>query len=170
MLRIIAIAAMLALALPSLAAAEQQQNQRGKPFGAKPGGGGPPGGNRAFVRPGGQVVNPNVGRTVVTPHVGGPVGTARVVGGAQFSYRGHTINRVHGAAFVYPSGWAYRRWAAGAILPSLFLVPAYYYADWAALGLAAPEPGFQWVRYGPDLVLVNVSTGEIVDVVYGAFY
>jgi hypothetical protein len=125
MLRIIAIAAMLALALPSLAVAEQQQ-QRGKPLGMKPGGGGPTGGNRAFVRPGGQVVNPNVGRTVVTPR--GPVGTARIIGpagGAQFSYRGHMINRVHGAAFVYPPGWAYRRWAVGAILPPLFLVPAY---------------------------------------------
>jgi len=169
MFRTIAIAAMLALALPGLAVAEQQQ-QHGKPFGTKPGGGGPPGGNRTFVRPGGQVVNPNKGRTVVTPHVGTQLGNARVVGGNQFSYRGHAFNRVHAAAFVYPSGWAYRRWAVGAILPPLFLVPAYYYADWAALGLSAPEPGFQWVRYGPDLVLVNVSTGEVVDVVYGAFY
>jgi hypothetical protein len=160
MFRIIAIAAMLALALPSLAVAQQQQYQHGKPLGVKPGGG-PPVGNRTFVRP---------GPAVVTPHVGGPVGTGRVVGGAQFSYRGHMSNRVHGAAFVYPPGWAYRRWAVGAILPPLFLVPAYYYADWAALGVAAPEPGFQWVRYGPDLVLVNVATGEIVDVVYGAFY
>ena len=80
------------------------------------------------------------------------------------------INRIHAAPYAYPSGWAYRRWAAGAILPPLFLAPAFYYADWAALGVAAPDPGFQWVRYGPDLVLVNVTTGEIVDVVYGAFY
>jgi Ni/Co efflux regulator RcnB len=97
------------------------------------------------------------------PRGGGPVG-------AQFNYRGHTINRIHAAPYAYPPGWAYRRWAAGAILPPLFLAPAFYYTDWAALGVAAPEPGFQWVRYGPDLVLVNVSTGEIVDVVYGAFY
>jgi Ni/Co efflux regulator RcnB len=36
--------------------------------------------------------------------------------------------------------------------------------------LAAPEPGFQWVRYGPDLLLVNVTTGQVVDVAYGVFY
>jgi Ni/Co efflux regulator RcnB len=70
--------------------------------------------------------------------------------------------------FVYPNGWASRRWAAGAILPPIFLAPAHFYTDWAALGLAAPEPGFQWVHYGPDLLLVNTATGEVVDVAYGA--
>ena len=162
MLRMIAIAAMLALALPGLAMAQQPPPHHP---GAKPamrqGGGPPTGGNKAFVRPG-----PG------GPHGGGPMAGPRGGGaaGPQFSYRGHMVNRVHGAPFVYPAGWAYRRWAAGAILPPLFLAPAYYYADWAAMGVAAPEPGFQWVRYGPDLVLVNVSTGAIVDVVYGAFY
>jgi hypothetical protein len=38
--------------------------------------------------------------------------------------------------FVYPRGWAYRRWAIGAVLPPLFLAPAYFYSGWAALGLA----------------------------------
>jgi Ni/Co efflux regulator RcnB len=80
------------------------------------------------------------------------------------------INRVHLAPFVYPRGYAYRRWVVGGVLQPIFLASAYFYADWAALGLAPPEPGFQWVRYGPDLLLVNTSTGQVVDVVYGAFY
>jgi Ni/Co efflux regulator RcnB len=42
--------------------------------------------------------------------------------------------------------------------------------DWADLGLPPPPPGDQWVRYGPDLLLVDVSTGQIVDVIYDAFY
>ena len=58
----------------------------------------------------------------------------------------------------------------GAVLPPVFLASAYYYSDWAALGLLPPQPGFQWVRYGPDLLLVDVITGQVVDVVYGAFY
>jgi hypothetical protein len=157
-IRIMAIAAMFALALPGLASAQQPQpHPGGKPA---PRAGGPAPGARAVVRPGPVVGGPRGGGPRV---VGGP-------GGAQFSYRGHNFNRVHLAPFVYPAGWGYRRWAVGAVLPPLFLVPAYYYADWATLGLAAPEPGFQWVRYGPDLVLVNVTTGQIVDVVYGAFY
>jgi Ni/Co efflux regulator RcnB len=93
-------------------------------------------------------------------------------GGApgRFLYHGRPFNRVHLAPFVYPPGWAYRRWAIGGVLPPLFLASAYYYSGWAALGLPPPQPGFQWVRYGPDLLLVNVTTGQVVDTVYGAFY
>ena len=86
------------------------------------------------------------------------------------TFRGHEVHRAHLAPFVYPPGYRYRRWAAGMALPPLFFVPAYFYADWAALGLVAPEAGFQWVRYGPDLLLVNVTTGQVVDAVYGVFY
>jgi hypothetical protein len=108
-----------------------------------------------------QQFAPGPGRVVGAP------GPGRVVGapGHQFTYHGRPFNRVHLAPFVYPNGWAYRRWAVGAVLPPLFLAPAYYYTDWATLGLEAPQPGFQWVRYGPDLLLVNVTTGAVVDVV-----
>jgi Ni/Co efflux regulator RcnB len=80
------------------------------------------------------------------------------------------INRVHAVPFVYPNGWGYRRWGIGVPLPTIFLASTYFYADWATLGLAPPQPGFQWVRYGPDLLLVDVHTGQVVDAVYGAFY
>jgi Ni/Co efflux regulator RcnB len=90
--------------------------------------------------------------------------------GGPLTFRGHEIHRAHLAPFVYPSGYRYQRWAGGMVLPPLFLAPAYFYADWAALGLVAPEAGFQWVRYGPDVLLVNVTTGEVVDAVYGVFY
>jgi Ni/Co efflux regulator RcnB len=72
--------------------------------------------------------------------------------------------------YRYPPGFAYRRWAAGAILPSVFLSSAYFYDNYPALGLAPPPPGYQWVRYGSDLLLVNIATGRIIDVVDGAFY
>jgi len=96
------------------------------------------------------------------PHPGGPPG--------HFMYHGRPFNPIHAAPFVYPRGWAYRRWVIGATLPPLFLAPPYYYPGWATLGLPPPRPGFQWVRYGPDLLLVNIGTGQVVDVVYGAFY
>jgi len=143
MRRTLAIAAVFALAMPTLAAAQEHyEEHHPPPHGPPP---------KPFVRP---VPGPG-------PHGPGP-GT--------FTYRGHPFNRVHLAPFVYPPGWAYRRWAVGAVLPPLFLVPAYFYANWAALGLPPPQPGYQWVRYGPDLLLVDVATGQVVDVVYGAFY
>ena len=86
----------------------------------------------------------------MAPHPGGPPG-------AQFGYHGRSFNRVQVAPFIYPRGWGYRRWAVGVALPPVFLVPDYYYTDWATLGLEPPPPGFQWVRYGPDLLLVNVE-------------
>lgn len=90
--------------------------------------------------------------------------------GNQAFHRGQTITRVHGPAFVYPHSWHYRRWGIGGILPRLFLAEAYWYTDWGALGLQAPPPGYEWVRFGPDLILVNLTTGAIEDVIYGVFY
>ena len=49
----------------------------------------------------------------------------------------------------------------GSILPRLFLSSSYYWSDWGALGLGPPPPGYVWVRYGPDLLLVNRYTGRI---------
>jgi Ni/Co efflux regulator RcnB len=87
----------------------------------------------------------------------------------QFTWRGRAFARVQAAPFVYPSGYAYQRWAVGAILPPLLLAPEYFYPDWDALGLDPPPPYFEWVRYGPDLLLVNVTTGEVADTIYDAF-
>jgi Ni/Co efflux regulator RcnB len=166
MMRRSSIALLMLIGVPTLAAAQAPQDHHGAPpvrqratpnVGAQPHGVGP---HQQFAPGPGHAVGAPIGHGV-----GAPVG--RVVGapGHQFTYHGRPFNRVHLAPFVYPNGWAYRRWAVGAILPPLFLAPAYYYTDWATLGLEAPQPGFQWVRYGPDLLLVNVTTGAVVDVV-----
>jgi Nickel/cobalt transporter regulator len=193
MLRVLAVVAMVALALPTLAFAqghdEDPHHQGGrKPPPGRSGGGPSPGARPAFVPhgpPPGVVVGPHPGPQrgfVVGPHPGlppgamigphpGPVGPIHAgPGPAQFSYHGHMFNPVHVAPYAYPPGWGYRRWAVGAVLPPFFLAPDYYYADWAALGFAPPPPGTQWVRYGPDLLLVDVSTGDVLEVVPDVFY
>jgi hypothetical protein len=35
---------------------------------------------------------------------------------------------------------------------------------------AAAAPDYQWVRYGPDLLLVDLRSGEVVEVVSDVFY
>jgi nickel/cobalt transporter regulator len=155
MLRPLAIA-MFVLALPTLVVAQEERRP-------------PPG--RPAPRP------------AVVPHGPPPPGPRVVPGGprvvpgpgpgprAQFIFRGRPFHPIPFARpWVYPAGWAYRQWAVGMILPPLFLVPDYYYTDYAALGFPPPDPGFQWVQYGPDLLLVNVATGQVVDVAYGVFY
>lgn len=87
----------------------------------------------------------------------------------QFHWRGKWMARVHGSRFVWPHGHRYRHWAVGARLPMVFVGSAYYYDGYGSLGFSAPPMGYRWVRYGDDLVLVNVRTGEIEDISYGVF-
>lgn len=168
MLRKFALAAVLALAVPALAVAQPHDEHHGpgKPPPGRPAG--PPHGGPPHGPPGHGPVAPG-------PHGPGPHGAmAGLHGGpgphGAFTYHGHPFNRVHAAPFIYPNGWGYRRWGIGMALPPLFLAQSYWYNDWAALGLPPPEPGFQWVRYGPDLLLVNISTGQVADVIYDALY
>jgi Ni/Co efflux regulator RcnB len=86
-----------------------------------------------------------------------------------FWHRGAWTVRIHGPAYRYPRGWTYRRWAVGAVLPALFLANDYYYDDYAGAGLQAPAPGYRWVRYGNDLLLVNIRTGQVEDVAEDVF-
>jgi Ni/Co efflux regulator RcnB len=88
----------------------------------------------------------------------------------QWYWRGRWVNRIRGPVFHYPRGYGYRHWSVGGILPALFLVSTYFYDDIGPLGLEAPPPGYRWVRYGPDLLLVNLSTGQVEQVAYGVFY
>jgi hypothetical protein len=176
MLRAITVAAILALVLPISAMAQQPPPPHGRPA-ARPG---PPPGRPPARPPGpaphfvphGPVPGPHPG-PMVGPHPGpmiGPHGPGPMGPHPQFGYHGHFFNPIHVSPFIYPPGWAYRTWAVGAVLPPIFLAPQYYYPDWATLGLDPPPPGAQWVRYGPDLLLVDVGTGSVIEVVPGVFY
>ena len=77
---------------------------------------------------------------------------------------------IHRPPFRWPHGYRYQRWNIGLLLPHIFLSNAYWFNDWRMVGAYPPPPGFVWVRYGPDLLLVDRYTGRIRDVIYGAFY
>lgn len=68
-----------------------------------------------------------------------------------------------------PVGYHYRRWVYGQRLPSLYFARDYWLTDFVTFGLMAPPPGFVWVRFGPDALLIDQFTGEIVQVQYGIF-
>ena len=178
MKKLLAVLMSLSLLVPAISEAQNnsQQNRgqnRGRPATGAP--------NRSGTRPqtgrpGGRGSRPAAAQTSrQRPPAArrGPVrgaGAARGPHANQFRHRGRYFNRIRGPAFVWPRGFGYRRWAVGGILPSVFLASPYFFTGWAGLGLQAPGPGFQWVRYGPDLVLVNLRTGQIVDVIHDAFF
>ncbi len=198
MKRLLIIAAAASILLPSLSLAQPGRPDNGnrpdRPDNGGPGNGGPggngpgkpgggrpdrpvtlpapvpgkPGDNNRPGRPGGPGDRP--GRPD-RPNPGGPgMRPPPRPGGPQFSWRGRYFNPIRGSAWRYPSGYSYRRWSIGALLPSLFLASTYYYDDWRGLGIDPPPPGRRWVRYGPDLLLVNLRTRRVEDVITGVFY
>lgn len=189
MLRVTTIVALVALALPTMALAQPAGAEHGKGKGAPrtpvhqahpvP---------HAAIHQHAPVVHGPVGHG---PVVHGPVGHGPVVHGPVVHGHGPAVVLGHGGPhgpfvfhghpfawhpvhfphpWVYPQGYGYRLWTVGAVLPPMFWQrPDYYYTGWAEMGLPPPDPGFQYVEYGPDLLLVNVSTGEVVQVFPGAF-
>lgn len=84
----------------------------------------------------------------------------------------HNFQADHGfriGPYHAPRGYRYRRWAYGEVLPSIFWSTEYQLTDYWLFGLDVPPYGFEWVRYGPDALLVNVYNGEVVQVIYGRF-
>ena len=78
--------------------------------------------------------------------------------------------RYHGAPYVRPHGWYEHRWGYGDILPQLFWGRDYWILDYWLYALSPPPYGYVWVRYGTDALLIDENTGQVVEVVYGAFY
>ena len=198
--RLLCAASILALTVPAIAAAQQQDDKHhGGQQASKPqnGGGqhaGRPGGGNAQpgqaqpnrqARPQAQVQAPSTPSHANRP--GRPSGERPSIqpvpnqpganrpgnnrpGNTRPGTRPTNFRPVRAAPFRYPQGYHYRRWNIGLILPSLFLTNYYFYNEWAAVGAYPPPPGFIWVRYGPDLLLVGRHSGRIRDVIYGAFY
>lgn len=106
------------------------------------------------------------------PRVERPVGVdARP---QQFDRQAYNHNFVadhgyHIGAYHAPRGFHYRRWSYGEILPRGYWSQDYWLQDYWLFGLDVPPYGFEWVRYGPDALLIDTRSGEVVQVIYGRF-
>ena len=68
-------------------------------------------------------------------------------------------------AYVGPyRGWVYRPIGRGYVLRPVFWGSAYL-VDYAFYRLTAPRRDQRWIRYGDDLVLVNIRTGRVIEVI-----
>jgi hypothetical protein len=66
-------------------------------------------------------------------------------------------------------GYGYNRLSIGLVLDELFF-GRNYWIDPIYYHLPPAPPGTEWVRYYNDVVLVDVYSGEVVDVIYDFFY
>jgi len=80
------------------------------------------------------------------------------------------VHRFHAGPYRAPLGWRYRRWVFGERLPSVYFGSAFWITDFLAFDLFPPPDGYVWVRYGPDALLIDRYTGEIIQTDYGVFY
>jgi len=84
-------------------------------------------------------------------------------------YRHHHRSIFHLGFYYDPFGYGYSPFNIG-----YRLQPAYYgqnfWFDPSMYGLPYPPPGTQWVRYWNDAVLVDVYSGEVVDVIRDFFW
>ena len=107
-------------------------------------------------------------------HGGPPAGWHGPRAGAQaFSYGGRQFYRYHGAPYAFPQGyygWSGHAWRRGEWLPSVFIAENYYINDWYDFGLYQPQYGYEWVRVGADALMIDLSSGQVVDVVPGVYY
>lgn len=78
--------------------------------------------------------------------------------------------RFHGPAYVRPSGFYARRWTWGMTLPGLFWGRQYWLTDYTIYDLPPPPFGAIWVRVGDDALLIDQTSGTIIEVDYGVFY
>lgn len=89
---------------------------------------------------------------------------------AKFRKNVVAAHRFHAGPYRAPPGWHYRRWVFGERLPGIYFGRDFWITDFLAFGLFAPPDGYVWVRYGPDAMLIDEYTGEIIQVDYGVFY
>lgn len=86
-------------------------------------------------------------------------------------YRARNREVYHRPAYVGPRGYRYQAWRAGARLPSAYYGPRYVIADPWHYRLNRPAAGYlRWVRYGDDVLLVDIRNGVVRDVIHDFFW
>ena len=86
-------------------------------------------------------------------------------------YRYSNRNIFHIGPYYSPyRGYGYNRFSIGIFLDPFFYDQRYWIGDPWQYRLPPAEPGTEWVRYYNDVLLVDVYTGEVIDVIYDFFW
>lgn len=91
----------------------------------------------------------------------------------RYDWRGHRKHHhsLFRLGFYYdPYGWNYRRWSIGYSLWPSYYGSNYWLNDPWMYRLPPAYGPYRWIRYYNDALLVNIYTGQVVDVVYNFFW
>jgi Ni/Co efflux regulator RcnB len=78
--------------------------------------------------------------------------------------------RWRGGEWYPPEGYYYRHWGYGMRLPYGWYDQQWYIDDYYDYDLPIPPYGYEWVRVGPDALLIDLDTGMVVEAEYGLFW
>jgi len=88
-----------------------------------------------------------------------------------YSYRrSHRVIYQPGPYYAPYRSHRYNRLSIGFYLDSLFFQPRFFINDPWAYRLPPVYGPYQWVRYYDDVLLVDIYSGEVVDVIYDFFW
>lgn len=88
-----------------------------------------------------------------------------------YSYRNSNRNIYRLGRYYAPyRGYSYSRISIGFYLDSLFFGSRYWINDPWQYRLPAVYGPYRWVRYYDDVLLVDIYSGEVVDVIYDFFW
>ena len=76
----------------------------------------------------------------------------------------------HLGFYFDPFGWGYQRYSIGWRLWPSYYSSRYWLNDPWSYRLPYAPPGYRWIRYYDDALLVDTWTGEVVDVIYNFFW
>lgn len=87
-----------------------------------------------------------------------------------YNWRNRHRSNFHLGFYYDPFGWNYRRWSVGSYLYPSFYGSRYWLEDPWDYRLPPAYGPYRWVRYWDDALLVNIYTGEVVDVIHNFFW
>jgi hypothetical protein len=88
-----------------------------------------------------------------------------------YSYRSHNRDTFRIGSYYSPyRNYSYRRLGIGFSLDALFFGSRYWIADPWRYRLPEVYGPYRWVRYYDDVLLVDIYSGEVVDVIYDFFW
>jgi hypothetical protein len=87
----------------------------------------------------------------------------------RWRYSNRNIFRI-GPYYSPYRNYGYNRFDIGILLEPLFYSQRYWIGDPWQYRLPPAYPGTQWVRYYNDVVLVDIYSGEVLDIIYDFFW
>ena len=86
------------------------------------------------------------------------------------NWRNHHHSWFHLGFYYDPFGWGYSPFSIGWRMWPSYYGSRYWINDPYQYRLPYAPPGYRWVRYYDDAVLVDTWSGEVVDVIYDFFW